>query len=86
MPLNKHEAFALDQVFHTYPSLSFDEIKALCLDDTKREEFNDAMEKDDRELEILELCEEYADEWWSNIPEILDCLVAHTKKHFGESI
>lgn len=74
--IKRAENFALGQVFATWPSenqtrLTFDEICLLCENKEALEKFNESLD-DEFDDERLGLSEQYENEWWSNIPFILN--------------
>lgn len=86
MKMNKFETFACDQIFHSYPiDKTYEEIKALCLDDEARDTFNDSLEDSGNECDQIDICERYENEWWDNIPILLDELRDSSQYHFGEN-
>jgi hypothetical protein len=82
--MNIYQSFAIGQIFHSYPqNKSFDEIIDLCEDDEAREAFNDALEDTDNEDQQLHLCERYENEWWENVPSLLEDLADQAQYHFS---
>jgi len=71
--IKRAEDYALGQVFTSYPvDMHWESIITLCLDDKLREEYNDGQEKLENYDNCLELCSEFEDMWWENVPAILE--------------
>lgn len=80
--MNKYQEFACDQIFHSYPPLDWEKIIELCENDEIREAFNGDLEDTDNEDQQLNLCERYENEWWENVPALLEELADAAQRHF----
>jgi hypothetical protein len=65
--LARAERFALGEVFNGWSFLTFNEVIMLCNTAEEREKFANVSQEDPLELNYI-----YSNEWWENIPGILN--------------